>query len=159
MTRDANAAQGGAWTLDRLERLLDRYGADPAAWPASERSGALRLVEADPVARGLMEETARLDVVLAADIAPVAVPDGLRSRILAAAPAPGRQRPGRWFGLIATLWPFEAGWQPAMALAASGAIGFVLGLSGISAESTGVSFDSAVDSLVLGPVVIGESLL
>ena len=159
MTGNSLGPDGARCTLERLEHLLDRYGADPTLWPTGDRPGAQGLIETDPVARALFDATAHLDRVMAADREPAAVPDGLRSRILAAAPGPIRQRPGRWRTSLSALWPFDAGWQPASALVAAGVIGFALGLSGISAGGSEVSFDSAVDSLVLGPTVVEDTLL
>ena len=159
MTGISKETDDAHWTLDRLERLLDRHGADAALWPAAERAGALWLIETDPVARTLVVAADHLDRVMAADREPVAVPDGLRSRILAAAPGPSRQQPRRWAALLATFWPFESGWQPASALVAAGVVGFALGLSGISTAGSEISFDSAVDSLVLGPTVVEDALL
>ena len=159
MTKRDSPGDGVSWTLDHLEDLLDRHGAAPQDWPAAERAGALALIEADPAARALVDAEARLGRLMAAYVDPVAVPDGLRSRILAAAPAANRPRQPRWRSLLGGLWPFEAGWQPASALAAAAALGLFLGLSGVGAGDAGISFDSAVDSLVLGPTVMEESLL
>ena len=159
MTRHPGGPSNVPWTLDRLEDLLDRCGADPALWPAADRPRALGLIEADPAARALVDQAARLDRMLAGDVEPVAVPEGLRSRILAAAPGPVRARQGRWRRTLAGLWPFEAGWQPAGAMVAAAMLGLVLGLSGITAGDTTVDFDSAVDSLVFGPTVLEDSLL
>lgn len=159
MTRHSSGPGNDAWTLDRLEQLLDRCGADPALWPIVDRPHALGLIEADPAARALADQAARLDRMLADDVEPVAIPDGLRSRILAAAPGPVQAGQGRWRRILADLWPFEAGWQPAGAMVAAAMLGLVLGLSGITAGDTAVDFDSAVDSLVFGPTVLEDSLL
>ena len=163
MTRQTGGPAGGPgkvpWTLDRLEDLLDRCGADPAHWPVADRPHAQGLIEADPAARALVDQAARLDRMLAEDVEPVTVPGGLRSRILAAAPGPVPARQGRWRRVLGDLWPFEAGWQPASAMVAAAVLGLVLGLSGISTGVSPVDFDSAVDSLVFGPTVLEDSLL
>ena len=166
MTEREHATDGGPWTLDRLERLLDQYGAMPAHWPVADRDPARDLIGRDPAARAMADAAAQLDRLLTADQEatahePMALPEGLRSRILAAAPTPPskRRRTFRWAGLLSTVWPFEAAWQPASALVAAGVLGFVLGLSGINAVGTDVSFDSAVDTLVFGPTVTEDALL
>jgi hypothetical protein len=77
-------------TLQRLQQLLDAYGADPDRWPWQERFAALLLLGQLAEARAQQEEAARLDALL--DLAPGAHPSaGLATRILAAAPAAATQ--------------------------------------------------------------------
>lgn len=77
----------GDMTLDRLDELLDAYGARPERWPDGERDAALALVAGVPAARARVDAAAALDAVL--DRAPaVASSAALAGRILAGAPRP-----------------------------------------------------------------------
>jgi hypothetical protein len=72
-------------TLQRLQHLLDAYGADPERWPWPERRDAWRLLERSAEARARRDEAARLDALL--DLTPAAQPSAeLAARILTAAP-------------------------------------------------------------------------
>lgn len=51
-------------TLDRLQAMLDAYGAEPDRWPAEQRAGAVALIESSDEARAMFEEAAALDGVL-----------------------------------------------------------------------------------------------
>jgi hypothetical protein len=93
-------------TLQRLQQLLDAYGADPKRWPEEERTAALALLACSMEARARQAETERLDALL--NLAPVAQPSAeLISRVLAAAPAQ-ETRPksarNRLVGVIRTGW-------------------------------------------------------
>lgn len=73
-------------TLQRLQQLLDAYGAASDRWPEEERAAAVLLLQHSAAARAQREEAARLDALL--DLAPHAQPSAeLATRILAAAPA------------------------------------------------------------------------
>lgn len=61
--------------MQRLEVLLDAYGADPARWPAAERAAALALLAADPAAQAWLEQARRLDRALDA-LPPAPAPAG-----------------------------------------------------------------------------------
>jgi hypothetical protein len=78
----------------------------------------------------------------------IAVPAGLRARILAAAPEQG------WRGIVAALWPFGPVWRPAAGLAAMACLGIFIGLSDAVSLPTDVTVNGAlsedVQSLVLG---------
>jgi hypothetical protein len=75
-----------AMTLQRLQQLLDTYGAGPERWPAEDRAAALALLAHSAEARAQRDKAARLDALL--DLAPVVHPSAeLAARILAAAPA------------------------------------------------------------------------
>jgi hypothetical protein len=72
-------------TLQRLQQLLDAYGANPERWPAEERVAALALLAHSTEARAQRDEAARLDALL--DLVPVVHPSAeLARRLLAAAP-------------------------------------------------------------------------
>ncbi len=73
-------------TLQRLQQLLDVYGANPERWPVEERAAALALLARSTEAQAQQHEAARFDALL--DLAPVARPsEELAARILAAQPA------------------------------------------------------------------------
>ena len=73
-------------TLQRLQQLLDAYGANPERWPLEERATALALLEHSTEAQAQRDRAARLDALL--DLAPVTHPSAeLAARILAVAPA------------------------------------------------------------------------
>src|SRR2546422_8081123 len=72
-------------TRQRLQQLLDAYGANPDRWPWQERFDALLLLGHSAEARAQRDEAGRLDELL--DLTPVAHPSGeLATRILAASP-------------------------------------------------------------------------
>ncbi len=78
----------------------------------------------------------------------IAVPAGLRARILAAAPEQG------WRGLVAALWPFGPVWRPAAGLVAIACLGIFIGLSDALSLPNDVTVNGAlsedVQSLVTG---------
>jgi len=89
----------------RLEQVLEAYGASPDRWPDEDRAALLSLLETSDRGRALRDEAARLDALLdsGAEIAPPS--NEVFERILGAAPeAPGRQAGDRatwrWVALI-----------------------------------------------------------
>lgn len=79
-------------TLERLTRIVDAWGADPARWPDAEREEALALVARSAEARALVAAAARLDDALDA-LPPAATPSAaLRARVAASAPSRPRRR-------------------------------------------------------------------
>ena len=114
--------------LAQFETLVDTYGADAEAWPADEREQALALLERSGDARRLLDEAAALDALL--DEAPGLEPcAALRQQVLDAAPGPRTSRLRRLDRWTEKLWPFTPRWQPAVAMAAAGVLGVVLGAS------------------------------
>lgn len=97
-------------STQRLEELLDAYGAREDRWPEDARAAARSLLERSPEARAALERAAHLDTLL--DALPVeAASSDLTDRVLAGfdAPArsgaptvraPGRYRPGRRAGRV-----------------------------------------------------------
>ena len=77
---------------ERLQHLIDAYGADPARWPPAERT-ALAAAQplSAPLAR-LLAEAAVLDQALSGLPLPE-LPATLAARVLAAAPQSARHRP------------------------------------------------------------------
>lgn len=130
-------------SLEALEEILERFGADRTRWPAPVRRDFAALIASDPEARRRLREAEALDRLL--DLAPPPAVDtgALADRILAAAvaeaPAAAFPAAGR------ALWPVrrggsEAPWPAAALLAASLVLGAFVGLSG--------TFDSAMAPLV-----------
>lgn len=67
--------------IEELEQALDRYGGDPARWPADVREAALKLIADDRQAAALVDAQDRLDAALAETVQPVAVDAALLGRI------------------------------------------------------------------------------
>jgi len=91
-------------TLDRLQQLLDAYGADPMRWPEEERAAALAMLARSAEARAALADAERLDAIL--DLAESAEPSSdLAARIVAAAPAvkPRRTRVVRRIAILVPL--------------------------------------------------------
>jgi anti-sigma-K factor RskA len=127
-------------TLDRLRAIVDAYGADPARWPAAERTAGEALLAGSAAARALVAEAADLDAAL--DAVPALQPTpAMRTAILAAAPRPAAssllaQLRDGWRELFSEL----GGWRMAGGvLAASLVLGIVSGgllSEGLSAETS-----------------------
>jgi hypothetical protein len=71
-------------TIQRLQELLDAYGARSDQWPPGERASALALLRDSDEARHRRNEAARLDAVLARAVVPAPSP-GLLDRVVATA--------------------------------------------------------------------------
>ena len=100
--------------LERFERLVEAYGADPRRWPEAERAAAEAFLAGNAEARARMAAAAELDRLLA--LAPAIEPsDLLRQRVLRAAPT------------RSTIGPF--GWLSGAGWAAAAAAGVLVGVS------------------------------
>jgi hypothetical protein len=73
--------------IERLQEILDAYGASPAHWPEGERTEAVRLISESAEAHALYESAADLDLML--DTAAPSRPPSreLIAKVLATAPA------------------------------------------------------------------------
>lgn len=71
----------------RLQILIDAYGADPTRWPLTERNAATVLSESG-IESALLQQTRRLDAALDDALPAPTLPLGLRARILQALPQP-----------------------------------------------------------------------
>jgi hypothetical protein len=92
-------------TLERLEALLDAYGAAAERWPEVERDAARRMIESSAEARRMWEDAAALDRLL--DSLPDGLSSaGLASEVLAAAPRPRVRR--IWTRALAAAVPLAA---------------------------------------------------
>jgi len=98
-------------TMERLQFLLDAYGANRERWPEAERDSASALLAASEEARALVRDAARLDALLDFVSAPDPSP-ALIERALASAPAalPVRRRVSRrgWQRLAFAAAPLAA---------------------------------------------------
>jgi hypothetical protein len=137
------------WTIERLERLLDAYGADFARWPEGAASGLEAFLAREAIARSLVAEARALDRLLA--MQPAADPGqmaGLADRIVAQA---GKRSPAAadnvvtWPGPRAKAAAATASGAPtrgqlrsvAGLLAASLVLGFCLGATGLTRPPLG----------------------
>jgi hypothetical protein len=87
--------------LERLEEVLDAYGASPDHWPDEDRAALLALLEESESARILRDTAAGLDSLLDFSGTIDAPTKALKDRILDAAPGnPPATRTWRWAPLV-----------------------------------------------------------
>lgn len=131
-----------------MMRLIDAYGADPSRWPETERADAEALLEAcgpDAEAlKALLADAGALDALLESAPRPAAATAAFMTRledIPSAAAKVGAGRPGGVSRLSAVRprpaalpgWLFGRGMlAQAAGLAMAGALGVMLGLSGLA---------------------------
>ncbi|GIL41539.1 hypothetical protein [Roseiterribacter gracilis] len=131
--------------LERFERLLDAYGAEPLHWPAAERAEAVALLAGSLPARRAWKQAQFLDRALEQFAVPqidAAQADQLAARLSRAPQLPARR------GVLAALsdvlgielrpallWPHAAG------LVAAAVAGFYLGVT--APTPTNDAFDVA----------------
>ena len=111
-------------TIDRLQTILDAYGAAPARWPEAERDAALTLIAQSPEARAAVAAAGALDATIDAYRNPAenAInPLKLVAAVTAHSQTPQATAPAR----ITIGWPNFAG------LAAALIAGFIVGWSGL----------------------------
>ena len=124
-------------TPERFSVLVEAYGGAPARWPESERAAALAYIARTPAAQAQLDAACRLDALLERVAVPAPAPDlaalvagATRQRQEAAAEPvrvlPFAARPARRPAVI---------WARAVALAAAGICGFIVGMS--SPNTTG----------------------
>lgn len=131
--------------IERLQEILDAYGADPSRWPAGERAAAEGLLRGSTEARAMQTQAATLDTALDHWQAPPTDP-WLVQRIVAKARSTPQRRPSLFerlgIFLPGPVWPQLAG------LAGALLIGFVIGMSDIVQADAADTID--MTSLVLG---------
>lgn len=116
---------------ERLQQLLESYGADPERFPEQERQAARQLLQQVPELSELVQEQAQIDALLAEEALPE--PSADLRRALAEIPVRHAHQVG-W----RALWPFGSLWQPAMAGAAALCMGIWFGATGeVSPSGTG----------------------
>jgi hypothetical protein len=113
-------------TIDRLQTILDAYGAAPARWPEAEREAALALIAQSPEARAAVAAASTLDASIGAYDNPAehAINPLKLVATITAHSQEQAQRP-RSSGRITIGWPNLAG------LAAAAVAGFLVGWSGL----------------------------
>ena len=114
---------------ERLQQLIESYGADLARWPEEERPEASALLEAEPSLRTLLEEHNELDELLSLD--PDASPTAELRRAVAEIPIRHPQATG-----LKAWWPFGSLWQPAFAGAFVLALGVWAGQQPVTDQTT-----------------------
>lgn len=136
-------------SLQRLQALLDRYGAAPERWPAAERNAAASLIANAPEARKMQQDAARLDNLLDS-VEPPAPAPGLVAKIAEIGATPPRK------GFMARL---RAAWlggpvftHPAARPAAFAAVGLFGLLIGAALPRGEVPWDASVSAPVSAPV-------
>lgn len=149
--------------LNRLKDVLDIYGAGMERWPADDRERLADLIEKDRVARELLGESKGLESVMA--FAPAGEASGqLRDRIVAAAlTASGQDKPAVSVPAMPSLWerilPGADVLWPGAALAASFAIGLILGIAGLGTGAVNQAVDYASITGMVEGVESGDLLL
>ena len=111
-------------TIDRLQTILDAYGASPARWPEAEREAALALIAQSAEARAAVSQAGALDATIDTYGNPAA--NAINPLKLVAAVTANPQRPQAKPSTRITIgWPNFAG------LAAALVAGFIVGWSGL----------------------------
>ena len=110
---------------ERLQALLDAFGANPDRWPDEEREAALHLLETDPALRESAERQAQLDLALGSwePEVPALNLQALNARLAQTSRQDMLDR------ILAWLIPEETLtlWRPAFAAACTLALGIALG--------------------------------
>jgi hypothetical protein len=101
--------------VQRLQAVVDAFGANPERWPAAEQSALEVLATGDKAARDIVGEARKLDFMLDQAEPPPAAPE-LMADILFVPPK------ANWRQVLAELWPFGPIWKPASGLAMALAI-------------------------------------
>lgn len=155
-------------TMDRFDDLAMRFGGRIEDWPVEEREAARRFLISSREARARLEDAELLDLAFADLRAETETPPDaqLMERVLA--DAAGR-RPSRIVATVAggasEAWNplrglIEAlgGWRPATAVAASAAIGLMIGLSAPAAVATEFGFAFEIEEADLEGLDAGWTL-
>ena len=124
-------------SVERLQDLADRHGAELSHWPRADASAARILLATSPEARAILARASRLDSLLSIARSH-SVTVNLRERLLAAAPA------GGWRELLTSLWPFGPVWRPAAALFGLALAGVFLGSTDAATLATPASVNAAL---------------
>jgi hypothetical protein len=138
------------WT--RFKALIDAYGADLTRWPVDERALAEAFRAQHPEeAHAALRAGAALDRLLD-QAEPARVPADLADRIMARFPrrtatVAASPRVSFWRAWAEDLWPGAPAWRPALAFAASMALGIGLGFLGPIENSIESAFSS--DNVVI----------
>lgn len=141
-------------TTARVLELIETYGAEPGAWPETERNAAQALIEAQPdeFSAALFDAQA-LDTMLASEHLPDPSPD-LPARILASAP---RAQAKPFTHLLGAIFPRGVRW-PAGATLASLAMGIVGGYAYASTGYTEIDTADQAYYTAFGYTQVGDWL-
>ena len=153
--------------LERLQTVLDTFGAEPARWPVAEVSRLVTLIKSDPRAKRMLGDARALDRVLSA--APAGSPSqiaGLTERIVRRAAASSTTAeivplPQRLGGPVPASAPKSRRYWPVFAaMAASLAVGFYAGTSELVAPTlqqvAGLSMEAVPTIAPAGQTVADE---
>lgn len=136
---------------ERLEQLIEAYGASPRRWPADERAGAEQLLAERPDLRAGLAAAADLDHWL--DASPRPRPSmALHDRVLASAVQAGRVRP-RVFGLSRPL-----AWLAGAGMAAAACAGALSGMALTTHWTADARAEAVYDMASLGAIDDAEVL-
>ena len=133
----------GARTSERLFRVLEAYGADPARWPENERQDLLRLCAGrDPAMEEALKAARELDAILAAAGRPALDVEAARDRFLSSASRQRRRHRRHRRSISSTTEATRMPFAPrgachgrhSGALAASLAAGLYVGAGGMAHE-------------------------
>lgn len=167
MTNGTRAEAAAGTELDRLERMLEAFGADKARWPADRRAGAEALLArqdaSGAAARRLLAEARGLDRLLAASPAPAdltALADRIAATAGALPPAPAEiiTLPAARRSDVRSKPSYGArSWTAAAVLAASLLVGVVVGpgtagLPALREAVDAIGLGGYVDQLALAPL-------
>lgn len=128
-------------TNEQFQTFLDRHGAEPANWPAAERSVAEQLVARDAAAHALLRGAQRLDAALAHYAQNAATDDAAVGRVLTrlARPLPRQKVPFWRLPAVLLDWQFSPAWPRMAALGACAVVGFFVGITGVDRQIDGYS--------------------
>lgn len=128
----------------QFQHLLDRYGSDLSAWPATRRVAAERLLASDRAAVTAHEQAIRLEALLRAvsDASPAgeAAVDASVSRVASrinARTLPPQHQGWRWWPPELATFEFAPAWPRVAALAGIAALGFAVGLVAFGGNMAG----------------------
>jgi len=139
-------------TIEQIQDLADRHGAELSHWPVAEACAARPLLASSPEARAVLARANRLDHVLRT-VRGHSVTNHLRERLLAGAPV------GGWRELVASLWPFGPVWRPAAALFGMALIGVTLGSSEMAQLILPTSVNAALSEEIRTMALSGADVL
>jgi anti-sigma-K factor RskA len=122
--------------IELLQTFLDRHGADPARWPAHERTAVERLIASDGEARTLFEEAHHLDTALTRHGEAIEPDTAALARISArlAGPLPRQKKPFWRLPTVLLDWQFAPAWPRMAALACCAVLGFAIGITGLDRQ-------------------------
>ncbi len=142
--------------LERLQHLLDAYGADANRWPATERASAEALIAAEPAAARLVADARKLDRELDSfSVAPA--PMTLHDAILRRARQAEAPRKLSWRDVLGDFLPVRPLWPNVAGLAAAAVIGIGIGLADLGTTTAGDDGDAQTVASLFGPATLDDA--